>query len=191
MIQNNLLMGLLRRLPNDKVSGDMANETHIPKPFHLEETSLIRPPLTIAVRWVFRTSARRTMNVLLRIVRFFYQMFFHFFGWFSNINKLLLVLLSLSIMMNIFLNGKKTKCLYWTVRRAEKTFMNYANSLEMGGATSDSCPTEPNEKAIYVADLDLLEKELVKENKNSHFSSSSGSGLSSTSSTERPDMDWQ
>ena len=153
---------------NDKVSGDMANETHIPKPFHLEETSLIRPPLTIAVRWVFRTSARRTMNVLLRIVRFFYQMFFHFFGWFSNINKLLLVLLSLSIMMNIFLNGK-TSVSYWTVRRAEKTFMNYANSLEMGGATSDSCPTEPNEKAIYVADLDLLEKELVKENKNSPF----------------------
>ena len=153
---------------NDKASGDVTNETHTPKQFHLEETSLIKPSLTTAVKWVFRTSTRRTMTVFLRIARWFYQIFTRFFGWLSNINKLLLLMLSLSIMVNIFLNGK-TSVSYWTVRRAEKTFMNYANSLEMEGIASDSCPTEPSEQAIYVADLDLLEKELVKENENSPF----------------------
>ena len=76
---------------------------------------------------------------------------------FSNINRILLGILLLSIITNLFLSGRSTVS-YWTVKRAERTFQNFAEKNN-----NNKEATKPTSKAISINDLDILTSNLATE----------------------------
>lgn len=133
------------------VSGAAVNEYDK----EITEFNMINYPLFTLFNIFFKIIFYRSANIILLLVRFVFSLVITTGRMLSNINGMLLLTLTISMIINLFLSGRSTVS-YWTVKRAEKTFQNFAekNNQEVQVPTS---------KSIYIKDLDILTRNLATE----------------------------
>lgn len=127
----------------------------------ITEHNLVNYSLLIMLKVFLKIVFYRIANITLLLLRFVVGVIIVICRSFSNINRVLLFMLLISAILNFFLSGKSSVS-YWTVKRAEKTFRNFAdqNAIENN---------KPKSKAIFIKDLDLLTKNLATEKDNPAF----------------------
>ncbi|SMN19740.1 similar to Saccharomyces cerevisiae YHR155W YSP1 Mitochondrial protein with a potential role in promoting mitochondrial fragmentation during programmed cell death in response to high levels of alpha-factor mating pheromone or the drug amiodarone [Maudiozyma saulgeensis] len=122
----------------------------------IENHNMVNYSLFILIRVFIKIIFYRCANILLLLIRFVFWILIVTCRAFSNINRLLLGILVLSFFINLFLSGRSTVS-YWTVKRAERTFQNFAeqnNNKEIA---------KPTSKSIFINDLDILTRNLATE----------------------------
>ncbi|CAB4253823.1 similar to Saccharomyces cerevisiae YHR155W YSP1 Mitochondrial protein with a potential role in promoting mitochondrial fragmentation during programmed cell death in response to high levels of alpha-factor mating pheromone or the drug amiodarone [Maudiozyma barnettii] len=123
----------------------------------IADHNMVNYSLFILVRVFIKIIFYRCANLLLLLIRFVFGMVIVTCRAFSNINRILLGILLLSIITNLFLSGRSTVS-YWTVKRAERTFQNFAEKNN-----NNKEATKPTSKAISINDLDILTSNLATE----------------------------
>lgn len=121
----------------------------------ITDFNMVNYPLLTLFNIFFKIIFYRSANIILLLVRFVFGLVIVTGRMLSNVNKMLLMVLLMSIIINLFLSGRSTVS-YWTVKRAEKTFQNFAekNNKEVQVPTS---------KSVYIKDLDILTRNLATE----------------------------
>lgn len=127
----------------------------------LVEEYVVRYSYMILFKVVLKLIMYRTANILLSILRFGIILVVATKKVIANLNKIILLGLFASILINLFLSGRSTQS-YWAVKRAQKTFVSY-----MDKSHEAQREIVANKKsAIYLNDLEALTQDLVLERDN-------------------------
>ncbi|CAL9733122.1 membrane-anchored lipid-binding protein Sip3p [Monosporozyma unispora] len=127
----------------------------------IPEEYLVRYSNTILLKVFLKLVMYRIVNTLLFVVRFGITLAIATKKICANLNKVILVGLFLSILMNLFLTGRSTQS-YWAVKRAQKTFTSY---MDQSHEAQEEIMAN-RKQAIYLSDLEALTQNLALEKDN-------------------------
>lgn len=133
----------------------------------------VRYTATLLLKVLCKVFYLRIVDLFLSLFKIMTVAFNFSLNVWNQVNKLLLVGLSIAILTNIFLVGRSTKA-YWSVRKADSIF----NNLVMGTRKY------PMERALYIKDLDLL-RDYLSNGDNSHVMQKFNKNLGLTSNKYR------
>ncbi|CCF58033.1 hypothetical protein KAFR_0D03850 [Kazachstania africana CBS 2517] len=154
------LCGLIGVKPGSEEKDDESSKTKDEelKEILKEGTNKVNYTARILLKIVIKLFIYRVANILLVVSRFIFGILIITAKRAREINRLLLLSLLFSILLNIFLTGRSTVS-YWSVKRAENTFRSYATeNRDMGKSRS-----------ITMDDLDILTNDLALEESNLAF----------------------
>ncbi|CAL9738600.1 membrane-anchored lipid-binding protein Sip3p [Monosporozyma servazzii] len=125
------------------------------------EDYVVRYSNMILLKVLLKLIMYRLANILLSILRFGIILIVATKRVIANLNKVILLGLFASMLLNLFLSGRSTQS-YWAVRRAQNTFLSY-----MDKSHEAQKEIMANKKsAIYLNDLEALTQDLVLEKGN-------------------------